>query len=99
MAALQLLIHAPTADALTRARNNAQNLLATAPDTAVEIVINGPAVAAALDAPHDTDVLLRVCSNTLARLERPLPATLCSVPAAVLHIAQRQRDGWSYMRA
>lgn len=73
MSVLRLIIHAPTASALARARSNAANLLAIRHEAQVEIVINGPAVAAALDNPHDTDALLRVCGNTLARLERDLP--------------------------
>ena len=50
---LRLVIHAPTEAALARARANAANLLRAEPAAAVEIVINGPAVAAALASPHD----------------------------------------------
>lgn len=96
---LQLIIHAPTETALQRARRNAANLQSASPDAQIEIVLNGPAVAAALDTPHDTDGLLMLCGNTLANINRDLPAGLQRVPAAVLHIAERQRDGWSYMRA
>lgn len=96
---LQLIIHAPTEAALQRARRNAANLQAAAPEAQIEIVINGPAVAAALDTPDATDGLLRICGNTLANIHRDLPAGRQCVPAAVLHIAERQRDGWGYMRA
>lgn len=96
---LQLIIHAPTEAALQRARRNAANLRTAAPDAQIEIVLNGPAVAAALDTPDDTDGLLRLCGNTLDNIKRDLPTGLQRVPAAVLHIAERQRDGWSYMRA
>lgn len=99
MSVLRLIIHAPTASALARARSNAANLLAIRHEARVEIVINGPAVAAALDNPHDTDALLRVCGNTLARLGRDLPDGLVQVSAAVVHIAERQQAGWAYMRA
>lgn len=99
MSDLQLMIHAPTEAALQRARRNAANLAAAAPDAQIEIVLNGPAVAAALDTPHETDDLLRLCGNTLANINRDLPAGLEKVSAAVLHIAERQRDGWGYMRA
>ena len=69
------------------------------PAAAVEIVVNGPAVAAALASPHDTDRLLRVCANTLANNDLEADPQLARVKAAVLYIAQRQRDGWAYMRA
>lgn len=96
---LYLIIHAPSETALARARSNAANLRAAAPEAQVEIVINGPAVAAALSQPHATDELLRVCDNTLARLAQSPPAHWVRVPAAVLHIARRQQQGWAYMRA
>ncbi|MDA3920566.1 MAG: hypothetical protein PF501_07800 [Salinisphaera sp.] len=99
MSRLRLIIHAPTENALTRARSNAANLLAAAPGAQIEIVVNGPGVAAALATPHESDPLLRVCGNTLSRMQRTLPDGLIGVPAAVLHIAERQRDGWAYMRA
>ena len=96
---LRLVIHAPTEAALARARANAANLLRAEPAAAAEIVINGPAVAAALASPHDTDRLLRVCANTLATQDLDADPTIARVKAAVLYIAQRQRDGWAYMRA
>lgn len=97
--ALRLIIHAPTEAALARARANAVNLLRAEPAAAVEIVINGSAVAAALARPHDTDRLLRVCANTLAAQDLEADPAMARVKAAVLYIAQRQRDGWAYMRA
>lgn len=96
---LRLLIHAADEASLARARSNARNLLATEPDAAVEIVVNGPAVAAALATPDDTDRLLRLCANTLANQDLEAPPEIARVRAAVLYIAQRQRDGWAYMRA
>ncbi|KAA2316305.1 hypothetical protein DL237_08700 [Pseudooceanicola sediminis] len=100
MTPISLLIHAPEPDALARARNNARNLLKAAPDARCEIVVNAAAVAAALEHPDpETDALLRICGNTLARTGRSAPEGLTVVTAAVLHLAERQRDGWQYMRA
>lgn len=96
---LCLLIHAADEASLARARNNARNLLTAEPSAAVEIVLNGPAVAAALATPDNTDRLLRLCANTLANQDLEAPAEIARVKAAVLYIAQRQRDGWAYMRA
>ncbi|WP_348765960.1 hypothetical protein [uncultured Salinisphaera sp.] len=96
---LKLIIHAADAPSLARARSNAANFMAAAPDAQVEIVINADAVAAAIDSPHATDTYLRVCANTLANKQISAPETLTRVPAAVVHVAERQRDGWAYMRA
>jgi NitT/TauT family transport system ATP-binding protein len=98
-APLRLIIHAPTAAALARARRNAANLLNACPDAQVRIVANGEAVAAALDSPDaETDGLLALCGNTLAKLGR-IAGALTVVPAAVVAIAEAQAGGWAYMRA
>jgi intracellular sulfur oxidation DsrE/DsrF family protein len=69
---LRVLIHAPTAGAVTRARNNAVNLLVAAPESEVRILVNAEGVAALLDSPRpETDVLTLVCANTLKRLGPP----------------------------
>jgi NitT/TauT family transport system ATP-binding protein len=96
---LRLIIHAADDASLARARSNAANFVAAASDAQVEIVINADAVAAAIDKPHATDPYLRVCANTLANKNIAAPDKLKQVPAAVVYIAQRQRDGWAYMRA
>lgn len=46
---LRILLHAPTAAALTRARQNAINITADDPAAEVRIVVNGDAVAAVLE--------------------------------------------------
>jgi uncharacterized protein len=98
--AISLLIHAPEPEALVRARNNARNLLKAAPDARCEIVVNAGAVASALDQPDpETDALLRICGNTLQQTGLIPPEGLTVVVAAVLHLAERQRDGWQYIRA
>lgn len=96
---LFVIIHAVDAESLRRARNNAANLLHAEPQATVEIVVNAQAVAAALDAPHAQDSLLRVCGNTLTKLNRQAPAGIRVVAAAVVHIARRQQAGWAYIRA
>lgn len=97
---LRVLIHAPTASATTRARNNAANLLAADPSAEVHILVNADGVAALLDNPRpDTDALTLVCANTLKRIERIAPAPLRTVPSSILAIAEMQRDGWIYVRA
>lgn len=96
---IQLLIHAPTPASLERARRNAANLKKADPQASVEIVANAGAVAAALGEPHSTDEHLLLCQNTLTATGAQAPAHIQTVAAAVLHIAQRQQDGWAYMRA
>ncbi len=96
---LSLVIHAPTLTSLERARRNAANFKKLAPDAQVEIVLNAAAVAGALAEPHATDEYLVLCQNTLTATGATAPESLRVVPAAVLHIAQRQAEGWGYLRA
>ena len=95
---LRLLIHAPTAGALARARSNARNLLRAEPAAEVEIIANAGAVAAAIEA-GDVEPPLLLCGNSLAAQGLVTPPEARIVAAAVLHIATRQQEGWAYMRA
>lgn len=96
---LRVLIHAPTPDAVARARNNAANLKMDAPDTEVLIVANADGVAAVLDALRaDTDALTLVCANTMKRLGRSAQEPLRTVRSAIVTIVEMQRDGWLYVR-
>lgn len=98
---LKVILHAPTAAALERARNSAGNLRHAAPSADVRIIANAQAVAAALDAaPHDQDGVTWLCPHTLGRLNRECRAPLQLLDGpAVLEIAQRQQNGWAYIRA
>lgn len=97
---LQLVIHAADEASLARARSNARNLLAAAPDARCEIVVNAEAVPAAIDLPDpSTDGLLRLCGNTLRNKGLTAPTDLATVPAAVLYLVERQAAGWHYIRA
>lgn len=99
MATLRVLLHAPTAEALARARRNAHNLSKARPDAEVLIVANAGAVAAALASPDETDPLLRLCRNSLAAQGLDNSAGLAEVEAAVVTLAERQAEGWAYIRA
>ncbi|GGO81666.1 hypothetical protein GCM10011348_21180 [Marinobacterium nitratireducens] len=97
---IQLMIHAPTEAALARAQSNARNLLKLEPDAQVEIVVNGPAAAAAVKIDDEAVLpLLVLCRNSLVNQNLAAPASVRTVPAAVLHIAQQQGAGWAYLRA
>lgn len=96
--ALRLLIHAPTAAALARARSNARNLLRAEPTAEVEIIANAGAVAVAIEAGEIEPPLL-LCGNSLATQGLVAPPEARIVAAAVLHIATRQQEGWAYMQA
>lgn len=90
---LDIVLHAPDADSLQRARTNAVNALRAAPATQVRIIANASAVAAALDTPHpQADALTYLCPNSLA------PLQVLGEPA-VLALARLQRHGWTYIRA
>ncbi len=98
---IRIVLHAPTASAVTRARNNAANVLKQGVPVEVRIVVNAEAVAAVLDAPDIVgDALTLVCPNTLSRIGRSAPEPLTVLDeAAVLAIARMQADGWSYIRS
>jgi NitT/TauT family transport system ATP-binding protein len=97
---LKLVIHAPTAAALMRARRNVANLIAADPSAMVELVINGAAVTAEIENPDPaTRLHLVVCQNSLDAAGLAAPPDARVTRAAILHIAQRQADGWSYFRA
>lgn len=96
----RLVIHAPTPEALARARRNLLNFREAEPAGQVELVANGDAVRAALDEPDPrTDDCLVLCERTLSRERLAAPAQIRTAPAAVHHIARRQADGWAYFRA
>lgn len=98
---MNVLIHAPSSAALARARNNVVNLLKARPDAQVRLVLNGPAVAAALDGDsHDTDALTWLCPNTMASVGREVREPMSVLPAAaILLLVQWQSEGWLYVRA
>lgn len=100
-APLRIVLHAPSAAALARARSNALNLRKDAPAAEVRIVLNAEAVAAALDAAHpQADPLTWLCPNTLAKTGRAARAPLQVLPVgAVLALVQLQQAGWVYLRA
>ena len=100
-APLRIVLHAPSAAALARARSNALNLRREAPSAEVRIVLNAEAVAAALDTPHpQADPLTWLCPNSLAQSGRSAAAPLQVLPVgAVLALAQWQQQGWIYLRA
>ncbi|MBU1357277.1 MAG: hypothetical protein KKC79_16020 [Gammaproteobacteria bacterium] len=97
---IRILLHAPTADGLLRARKNAANVLKDAPQAEVRIFINSEAVAAALDQPDAVgDRLTWVCPNTLRNLSREPAASMRVLPhSSVLELAKLQGEGWAYVR-
>ena len=100
MAATQLLIHAPTEDALKRAQNNARNLLKLENDAQVEIIVNGPAAKTAVTI-TDSDIVSRLvlCGNSLKAQGLTAQAEAKVVDAAVQYLAHKQSQGWAYIRA
>ncbi len=97
---MRVLLHAPTANALTRARSNARNLLARQPDAEILIVTNADGVGEAIATrDEDTDALLRICENTLHARSLSAPDGIATVPAAIETLATLQDEGWIYVRA
>lgn len=100
MTSLKVTIHAPTPAALARAQSNMRNLLQLEPHAKVELVVNGPAMPDAL-AISDPAIKtrLRLCQNSLQGQGLTPPPELQQVRAAILHLSERQQQGWSYIRA
>ena len=98
---IRILLHAPTAGSLQRARKNAVNILRDEPMAEVRIVLNAEAVAVALDQPDvDIDKVTWVCPNTLRNLSRePSPEMSVLPQAAALALGLLQTEGWTYVRA
>ena len=97
---ISMIIHASTANSLKRARNNAVNILHSAPDAQLRILANADAVSAALGESHETDAtLLILCETTLARIGKTAPTSVKTVPGVALSIARMQQEGWLYMHA
>lgn len=96
---LRIVLHAPTADGLRRARSNVTNLLRDDASLVVNIVVNAEGVPMALDNPDPlTDQFLLICRNTLEKLGRESPS-LTTVASGVRAVVEMQQDGWTYVRA
>ena len=98
---LDIVLHAPDAEGLQRARMNAVNALRAAPQTQVRIIANATAVEAALNTPHpQADALTYLCPNSLSALGRTAAAPLQVLgEPAVLALARLQKHGWAYIRS
>ncbi|MEM6490481.1 MAG: hypothetical protein AAF684_01045 [Pseudomonadota bacterium] len=96
----RVVLHAPTADALARARSNLRNLRYAEPDVEALILANADGALAALkQSDPDTDAALRLCANTLAKNGRKAPPGVETVDAVIAALLRLQRDGWVYVRA
>ena len=97
---MRVVLHAPTAEALARARSNLRNLLAANPMAEARIIANADSVPAAIASPDpSTDPFLWLCENTLISRTLTAPPGIPTVPAAVAELARLQAEGWAYIRA
>jgi len=97
---MKVLIHAPTAGALERARSDARELLAARVQGTIRLLVSGDGVQAALDAPDaDIDRLMILCADALLRAGLRPPPGMETTPNAAVLITRLHRKGWSYMRA
>ena len=101
--ATQVVLHAPTPQALARARGNFKNLRAAQPDLDVWIVVNAQGVQAVLDQPGDMGPALErvlLCPNTLKNNGVSAPDHIQVLPmGAVEAMARMQQAGWVYIRS
>lgn len=100
MAQLRIVIHAPTPQALQRARSNVANLKAQEPNAEVRIIANSTAVEKAVgERDEATDQCLTLCRNSLNKHGLDAPSGVEVTSAAVLLLAKLQQEGWIYIRA
>ncbi|GAA1345938.1 hypothetical protein [Arthrobacter roseus] len=108
-----LLIHyfgAADEEKLAPAFRSAQNALVAMPEAAIEVVVQGPAVALlahnsamaeVIGATIEGGIAVVGCGNSMRTSEinpSDLLPGVVSVPAAVAHLAQRQWQTWAYVR-
>ena len=98
---IRIVLHAPSAASLSRARSNVANLVNGDREINVRIVVNAGAVAVVLDEPDVVaDPLTLICPNSLKKISRSAGTPLTVLPeAGVLALARMQADGWHYVRA
>ncbi|MCX5470796.1 hypothetical protein OSH04_03605 [Alcaligenes sp. A-TC2] len=97
----RVLLHAPTADALERARSNARNLLKDIPDAQIRIIANAQAVKACVEgAEHDCDAYTYLCPNTLRNQSLSAPERFQTLEqGAITALVKLQAENWIYIRA
>jgi intracellular sulfur oxidation DsrE/DsrF family protein len=98
--AIRILFHAPTAASLQRARRSAVNITEAHPAAEILIVVNAEGAETAL-VRHDeaTDPLIVICEATLRRNGLKAPPGRRTTPLSTLFMAERQAEGWTYIRA
>jgi len=99
MSEIKVIIHAPTPDAVLRARSNAANLLKAEPDAQVKIVVNADGVVEAINDSSEMDSCTVFCSNSLKKHSLEAGDGHEVTPAGILLIVQLQQQGWAYIRA
>lgn len=103
--------HGERGDAVLAALRSARNVRAEMANVPLEIVVQGGAVASvvtadgvyadALQAIAEVPVAVALCHNSLVGAgldDSDVPTGLVVVPAAAAHLAQRQWQGWAYVR-
>lgn len=97
----RVLLHAPTAHALERARSNARNLLKDIPDAQIRIIANAQAVKACVEGvEHDCDTYTYLCPNTLRNQDINAPERFQTLEqGAITALVKLQAENWIYIRA
>ncbi len=108
---LVIHVHGAQPGTVTAGLRAARNAHTALPDTPIELVVQGGAVAelraaaelaTAVTAAHrEHGITVVACANSLHAVgvaAQDLTAGVTTVPAAVAHLAQRQWAGWAYVR-
>jgi len=89
------------------------NILKVKPDAELEVVCHGPAIAMLMNEKSNVNegmillkkraqVSFKACANSMRRMKVEASELLPLaeiVPVAILELAERQMDGWSYIKA
>ena len=95
---MKILIHAPSANSLARARVEAGRLVKLPIEGAVRIVATLDGAISAVQKPDpSTDPLLILCGDSVAAADLVNPPGVEIVPNGTEHIAKLQRKGWAYV--
>ncbi len=108
---LVIHVHGAQPGTVTAGLRTARNAHTALPDTPIEVVVQGAAVAeltttaelatVVTAADRDHGIKVFACANSLRTVgiaAEDLTAGVTTVPAAVTHLAQRQWAGWAYVR-
>ena len=94
---MKIVIHATSRRSLERARVETARMAELRKEATVRIVATGDGAVAAVREPHNTDILLILCGDSLAAAGMDNPRGIEVTPNGTELVARLQRKDWSYV--